>query len=72
VGFSPTVPPSKKGSDMTGVYRKETSHTSTKKQLTFNAHMSVKPQEEWTVDLFEEMFAEKPLPPTLEQRVSKL
>jgi hypothetical protein len=32
----------------------------------------VKPQEEWTDDLFEEMFSEKPPPTTLEQRVGKL
>jgi hypothetical protein len=57
---------------MAGVYREETSHTSTKKKLTFNASMSVKPQEEWTDDLFEEMFSEKPPPTTLEQRVGKL
>jgi hypothetical protein len=60
------------GSDMTGVYRKATSHISTKKTLTFNARMSVKPEEEWTEELFEEMFAEKPLPPTLEKHVGKL
>jgi uncharacterized protein YciW len=57
---------------MAGVYREATSHTSTKKKLTFNARMSVKPQEEWTDDLFEEMFSEKPPPTSLEQRVGKL
>jgi hypothetical protein len=60
------------GSDMTGVYREATSHTSTKKKLTFNIGMSVKPQEEWTEEIFADMFAEKQLPPTLEQRVGKL
>jgi hypothetical protein len=34
--------------------------------------MSVKPQEEWTEEIFEDMFVEKLLPPTLEQRVGKL
>jgi hypothetical protein len=34
--------------------------------------MFVKPQEEWTEDIFEDMIADKPLPPTLEQRVGKL
>jgi hypothetical protein len=60
------------GSDMARVYREATSHTSTKKKLIFNVRMSVKPQEEWTDDLFEEMFSEKPPPTTLEQHVGKL
>jgi hypothetical protein len=58
--------------NVTRVYKEATSCTKTKKKLTFTARMYVKPQEESTKELLGSTFSEKPLPPTLVQRVGKL
>ena len=56
---------------MTSVFEEATSQTKTKK-LTFQARMTVKPQEEWSEEFFNATIIPERLPLTIEQRVGKL
>ena len=55
---------------MAGTYEETTS--STKKKITFNARIKVKPQEEWTKNIVIEYDEPEEATPSLEQRVNTL